>query len=113
MRVINDGEPELVAATVDRQDARDTWLRAELPVVNPVVSYRFLLDGGAHGYQWLNGAGLHAHDVPDAADFRLSTFEPPPRWATGTMYQIFPDRFEKSTDRAAPPGRCPRPGTTR
>ena len=24
------------------------WLRATLPVVNPVLSYRFLLDGGAH-----------------------------------------------------------------
>jgi alpha-glucosidase len=107
VRVINDGEPELVQATVDRQTAHDTWLRAELPVVNPVLSYRFLLDGGAFGYQWLNGAGLHGHDVPDAADFRLSTFEPPPPWATGTMYQIFPDRFAKSTDRPTPPWALP------
>ncbi len=103
VRVINDGEPELVQATVDRQDERDTWLRARLPVVNPVVSYRFLLDGGAHGYQWLNGTGLHSRDVADAADFRLSTYAPPPDWATGTMYQIFPDRFAKSVDRPAPP----------
>jgi alpha-glucosidase len=106
VRVINDGEPELIEARVDRQDARDTWLRATLPVVNPVLSYRFLLDGGAHGYQWLNGAGLHGRDVADAADFRLSTYAPPPDWATGTMYQIFPDRFAKSAqaaDRPAPP----------
>jgi alpha-glucosidase len=102
VRVINDGEPELVPARVDRQDAHDTWLRATLPVVNPVVSYRFLLDGGAHGYQWLNGTGLHGRDVADAADFRLSTYAPPPAWATGTMYQIFPDRFAKSIDRPAP-----------
>jgi len=71
-----------VRATVDRQDKRDTWLRAELPVVNPVVSYRWLLDGGTHSYQWLNGAGLHSHDVADASDFRLSTYDPPPQWAT-------------------------------
>ena len=102
VRVINDGEPELVRATVDRQDTRDTWLRAELPVINPIVSYRWLLDGGAYGYQWLNGAGSHSHDVADAADFRLSTYDPPPSWATGTMYQIFPDRFAKSVDRPAP-----------
>lgn len=102
VRVINDREPELIQATVDRQDDRDTWLRAELPVVNPVVSYRFLLDGGPHAYQWLNGAGLHGRDVADAADFRLSTHEPPPAWSTGTMYQIFPDRFAKSVDRQAP-----------
>lgn len=102
VRVINDGEPALVAATVDRQDPSDTWHRAELPVVNPVVSYRWLLDGGPHGYQWLNGAGRHVHDVADAADFRLSTYDPPPAWAVGTMYQIFPDRFAKSVDRPAP-----------
>lgn len=107
VRVINDGEPELIKATIDRQDERDTWLRARLPVVNPVVSYRFLLDGGAHGYQWLNGTGLHGRDVADAADFRLSVFEPPPEWATGTMYQIFPDRFAKSVDRPAPPWALP------
>ena len=101
-RVINDGEPELVRATIDRQDERDTWLRAELPVVNPIVSYRWLLDGGPYAYQWLNGAGLHSHDVADAGDFRLSTYDPPPQWATGTMYQIFPDRFAKSVDRPAP-----------
>lgn len=101
-RVIVDGEPELVEARVDAQDEHDLWLRAELRVVNPVVSYRWLMDGGAYGYQWLNGQGLHDHDVADAADFRLSTAEPPPAWATGTMYQIFPDRFAKSVDRPAP-----------
>jgi alpha-glucosidase len=71
-------------------------------VINPVVSYRWLLDGGPYGYQWLNGAGIHSHDVADAADFRLSAYDPPPPWATGTMYQIFPDRFAKSVDRPAP-----------
>lgn len=102
VRVIVNGEPELISATVDRQDERDTWLRAELPVINPVVSYRWLLDGGSYGYQWLNGTGIQGHDVADAADFRISTYDPPPLWATRTMYQIFPDRFAKSADRPAP-----------
>ena len=70
--------------------------------MNPVVSYRRLLDGGPQSCQWMNGTGLHSRDVADAADFRLSTYEPPPEWATGTMYQIFPDRFAKSVDRPAP-----------
>ena len=100
--MIEDGEPELVPAVVDRQDESDTWLRADIPVVNPVVSYRWLLDGGPNGYQWLNGSGLHGRDVADAADFRVSTFAKPAEWATGTMYQIFPDRFAKSVDRPAP-----------
>jgi len=102
VRVIEDGEPELIRAVPDCEDGSDVWLRAELPVINPVVSYRWLLDGGPHGYQWLNGAGLHPHDIPDAADFRLSVFAPPPAWATGTMYQIFPDRFAKAIDRPTP-----------
>ena len=84
VRVINDGEPELVRATIDRRDERDTWLYATLPVINPVVSYRWLLDGGPYSYQWLNGTGLHSHDVADATDFRLSTYDPPPAWATGS-----------------------------
>lgn len=96
VRVLNDGEPELIAATLDRDDGRDRWYRASLPVTNPVVSYRFLLDGGPHGYQWLNGMGLHGRDVADAGDFRASVHEKPPEWATGTMYQIFPDRFARS-----------------
>lgn len=102
VRVIVDGEPELVQATVDREDEHNQWVRAELRVINPVVSYRWLLDGGEYGYQWLNGKGIHPHDVADAFDFRLSTFDPPPAWATGTMYQIFPDRFAKSVERSAP-----------
>jgi alpha-glucosidase len=102
VRVIVDGEPELVQASTDRVNKRETWLRAELPVVNPVVSYRWLLDGGQYGYQWLNGSGIYGHDVADAADFRISTYDPPPNWATRTMYQIFPDRFAKSVDRPAP-----------
>lgn len=102
VRVVSDGEPALFPTTIDRQEDHATWLRATLPVVNPVVSYRFLLDGGPHDYQWLNGSGLHGRDVPDAADFRLSTFEPPPAWATGTVYQIFPDRFAKADERPAP-----------
>ncbi|MCB0257925.1 MAG: glycoside hydrolase family 13 protein, partial [Anaerolineae bacterium] len=99
VRVLCDGEPELTQAVIDRQDVRDTWFRAELRVVNPVVSYRWLLNGGPYDYQWLNGTGLHSHDVADAADFRITTFAKPPHWATGTMYQIFPDRFAKSVDR--------------
>ncbi len=41
-------------------------------MLNPVVNYRWLLDGVPGGYQWLNGEGLHAHDVTDAADFRMT-----------------------------------------
>ena len=88
VRVLKDGEPALVRAEPDHEDAGDVWLRADLPVVNPVVSYRWLLDGGPFGYQWLNQAGLHPHDVSDAADFRVTTFAPMPAWTTGTSRQL-------------------------
>jgi len=103
LRVYVDGEQDLIATTVDREDERDRWLRADLSVQNPVVNYRWLLDGISGGYQWLNGAGLHHHDVTDAADFRITAHPPPPSWALdAVVYQIFPDRFAKSVDRPPP-----------
>ena len=103
LRVYIDGEQELTETTVDRQDENDTWLRADISVENPVVNYRWLLDGVPNGYQWLNGEGLRAHDVTDAADFRITTHQAPPTWAAdATLYQIFPDRFAKSQERSAP-----------
>ena len=71
LRVYVDGEQALTATRVDREDDHEVWLRGDVPLLNPVVNYRWLLDGVRAGYQWLNGEGLHAHDVTDAADFRL------------------------------------------
>ncbi len=102
VRIVPDGEPELVRAEVDREDENDTWLRADVKVLNRVLNYRWLLDGGTYGYQWLNQRGLNGRDVTDAFDFRLTTFPKPPSWASGTIYQIFPDRFAKSVDRPMP-----------
>jgi alpha-glucosidase len=99
VRSIYDGDPYIVRATVDRdhEDEHDVWWRADLNVHNPVTSYRFLLDGGPDGSAWLNGSGVWPHGVTDAADFRVTTFPPPPDWvADAVMYQIFPDRFARS-----------------
>ena len=79
-----------------------------------MTSYRFLLEGGPTSYAWLNGTGLHLRDVPDAADFRLVTYDAPPAWALdAVVYQIFPDRFAKSADRPVPDWAVPAAGTTR
>ncbi len=100
VRVAPDGEQAFIRAVLDeaRGDDVDTWWRAELRCHNPVTSYRWLLSGGPSRYAWLNGAGLHLRDVPDAGDFRIVTHEaPPPDWALdAVVYQIFPDRFAKS-----------------
>ncbi|AEI11789.1 glycoside hydrolase family 13 protein [Cellulomonas gilvus] len=103
VRVVRDGEPRFVPARLDRSDEHDRWYVADVPVHNPVTQYRFLLDE-PDGYRWLDGRGLHARDVPDAADFRLSVHAPAPRWLDdAVVYQVFPDRFARSTGHDGPP----------
>jgi hypothetical protein len=81
LRTAPDAEQQFSAAVVDRRTDTDTWWSAELTCHNPVTGYRFLLEGGATSYAWLNGTGVHLRDVPDAADFRLVTYDAPPAWA--------------------------------
>jgi alpha-glucosidase len=103
LRTFVDGEQSLAETTIDRQTDDEIWLRGDITVENPVVNYRWLLDGVRDGYQWLNGEGAHPHDVTDAADFRITAHPAPPSWAAdAVLYQVFPDRFAKSVDRPAP-----------
>jgi alpha-glucosidase len=94
LRYVVDGEPRTAAAIVDEESGGETWWRAGLPMENPVVRYRWLLAGGSAGYRWLNGRGLHPHEVPGADDFALVLEHGAPAWhAESVVYQIFPDRF--------------------
>lgn len=99
VRTAPDGEQVFTAAREVHRDDLESWWQADLVLHNPVTHYRFLFSGGSAGaedYRWLNGTGVHARDVPDAADFRIVTFGAPPAWATGTVaYQVFPDRFAR------------------
>ncbi|KXK60121.1 alpha-glycosidase [Micromonospora rosaria] len=105
LRTTPDGEPTFAEATVDRRTDTEVWYRADVQVRNPVTGYRFLLTG-RRGRRWLNAAGVVGHDVPDAGDFRLVTYDPPPAWIRdAVVYQVFPDRFARSAaaaDRVAP-----------
>jgi alpha-glucosidase len=103
VRSTPDGEPRFSPAVVDRTGSGQAWWRAEVEVRNPVSRYRFLVDGPA-GPRWLNALGVFGHDVPDAVDFRLLAFDPPPPWSQDTIvYEIFPDRFARSARAAARP----------
>jgi alpha-glucosidase len=103
VRTKRDEEPEFVSAAREHETATETWWAADLLCHNPVTSYRFILEGGPTSYQWLNGTGVHSRDVPDAADFRIVTYDEPPAWASeAIVYQVFPDRFAKSADRPVP-----------
>ncbi len=103
VRTVRDAEPRLVPARLERADEHERWYVADVPVHNPVTAYRFLLDEPG-GYRWLNGTGLHARDVTDAADFRLTVHDPAPRWLdSAVVYQVFPDRFARSSGHSGPP----------
>jgi alpha-glucosidase len=105
VRTVRDGEPALSAASVESQDEHETWWAVEVLLHNPVTRYRFFLEGAPGSpvpYGWLNATGLHGRDVPDAADFVLSTYASAPQWVEdAVVYQVFPDRFARSS--AAPP----------
>lgn len=103
VRAVRDGEPRLVPARLERADEHERWYVADVVVHNPVTQYRFLLDEPG-GYRWLNGRGLHRRDVTDAADFRLTVHEPAPQWlGDAVVYQVFPDRFARSSGHEGPP----------
>lgn len=97
VRFIQDGEARFVEASLDRTSRDEQWWRANVELRNPVTGYRFLLRLASGGYRWLNGSGVHAHDVTDAEDFRALPFTPPASWAdSAVVYQIFMDRFASS-----------------
>ncbi|WP_336205154.1 glycoside hydrolase family 13 protein [Nonomuraea sp. LPB2021202275-12-8] len=105
VRAVHDGEPRYAPASVDPvrtsrptggYGRTDVWWQAEIIAVNPVTRYRFLLTT-PRGQVWLTAAGLAAHDLTDASDFRLVCHEAPPAWMRDSIvYQIFPDRFARS-----------------
>jgi alpha-glucosidase len=94
LRYVCDGEPRTAEAVVDAQAGGETWWRAELPVANPAVRYRWLLAGGEAGYGWLNGRGIFPHEVPGSDDFVFALEAAAPGWhRSSVVYEIFPDRF--------------------
>ncbi len=102
LRSVRDGEPYVVEAEQESADEAGTWWTADLDVHNPATSYRFLLTDGRSRFRWLNAEGVHARDVTDAGDFRISTEHQLPDWVLDQVgYQVFPDRFER-TETGAP-----------
>ena len=106
VRTTPDGEPHFAQLEVDPgrtgtavggYGAGDVWWRGRVTVRNPVTRYRFLISADSGAPSWLTAAGLRHHDVPDATDFRLVAYGPPPAWmADVVVYEIFPDRFARS-----------------
>ncbi|WP_229856136.1 glycoside hydrolase family 13 protein [Nocardioides flavus (ex Wang et al. 2016)] len=96
LRTTYDAEPVYVEMRPSAAGTT-TWWEAGLLVHNPVTHYRFLLQRADGSQDWLTGAGLVGHDVPDASDFRLTAHAPAPDWGRdAVVYQVFPDRFARS-----------------
>ena len=94
LRYTHDGEQACVPMVHERCEALESWWGLDVPLGNPLVSYRFLLSSGGNPERWLNATGIHPHDTPDADDFVLRSDIRYPQWpTTSVVYQMFPDRF--------------------
>ncbi len=108
LRTVVDGEIFTQKLTVESEEPGGHWWSTTLTITNPVMPYRFCLTGREESdrrtvpsYAWLTAAGIVPWDVSDATDFRLVTHPPAPDWVDdAVVYQVFPDRFARST--AAP-----------
>ncbi|HQZ54503.1 MAG TPA: alpha-amylase family glycosyl hydrolase [Thermoflexales bacterium] len=93
LRSFPDGEQRFSPMRRAATDTVSAWWEAELPIFEPSVTYRFIVEAD-DGVWWLNGEGATAAMPTDAADFRLLADTPFPAWVIGSVfYQIFPDRF--------------------
>ena len=101
VRALRDAEPVASRLAPADRTATGTWWEGEILVANLVTTYRFCLigeEGSPFPYGWLNAAGLFPFDVSDSADFRLVLHDPAPEWVDDAIvYQIFPDRFARSS----------------
>src|SRR5699024_7027847 len=101
VRALADAEPVASRLIPRERTAHGTWWEGKIVAANPVTTYRFCLigeEGSPFPYGWLNAAGLFPFDVSDSADFRLVLHDPAPEWVDDAIvYQIFPDRFARSS----------------
>lgn len=104
LRSVRDGEPAIGRARLVDDDGTATWWEVGLRLVNRITSYRFLISQGPADYRWLTATGVHARDVTDGGDFRISTEHRLPDWVLDQVgYQVFPDRFGRTEVDAAVP----------
>ena len=97
IRFFHDGEPRTLEMKRVKKLKHETWWSVELQILNTTTHYRFQLVD-PKSYRWLNGVGIFAHDVTDREDFQIIAKPHYPRWIqSAVFYQIFADRFSKSS----------------
>jgi alpha-glucosidase len=97
IRFFHDGEPRTLEMKRAKKFAHEQWWTVELQILNTTTHYRFQLVD-SKSYRWLNGVGVFDHDVTDREDFQIIAKPHYPRWIqSAVFYQIFADRFAKSS----------------
>ena len=102
MRYYHDGEPRTAHLKKVKRNRFETWWGVTIPIINYETRYRFLFAGNGK-YDWLSAAGLTNHDVHSNSDFQLIARPEYPKWLKSSVfYQIFPDRFAKTSEKKLP-----------
>ncbi|MBN1487940.1 MAG: maltodextrin glucosidase, partial [Anaerolineae bacterium] len=93
LRTFPDGEQHIKPLTLQTTSSPVSWWGVELPIAEPTVHYRFILE--AEDGIWFYSAAGPSRAIPtDATDFRILAGYTPPAWVMESVfYQIFPDRF--------------------
>lgn len=111
VRSTADTEPFFVDARPLGAVGAWQWWEAPLQVVNSRTAYRWMIALGGDRIVWLNQAGLSDIETRDSEDFALVAGDRLPSWLpSAVMYQVFPDRFARSSaadDRPVPPWALP------
>ena len=96
VRVYHDGEARMLEMSIAHSDKSEIWWSVSVPILNPVMPYRFLLIKEGN-YSWLNAAGMFPYEVTSTNDFKVLARPHFPQWVNRSVfYQIFPDRFATS-----------------
>ena len=102
VRSYHDGEPRFKELKQSSKTEFESWWEVDLELTNRVTRYRFLF-ARAESFEWLSARGLTNHDLHSNSDFQIVASDTRPSWlAASVFYQIFPDRFAKSSEKKLP-----------
>ena len=99
VRLYHDGEPRSFELSLEKKGQTESWWSVKVKIENLSTQYRFVFVD-VDKYEWLNGSGFYDHDVHTNNDFQIVAIPAYPAWIRSSVfYQIFPDRFAKSSKR--------------
>jgi alpha-glucosidase len=103
VRLYHDGEPRSFELALEKSGRTESWWSVKVKIENLSTLYRFVFVD-VDKYEWLNGSGIHDHDVHSNNDFQIVAIPAYPAWIRSSVfYQVFPDRFAKSSTKRTIP----------